>query len=155
MEGLESVELLLIIISILLALYSIYLFFDQKKNLRIKGPKAKAVPLVAFIVSALGFLNYAFHEWQLKDLGACIILIMFSLIMVFSRNGIGESGIYVEGIRISWKQIERAYAKAEGELVTLYYVRKKAEKSLVLHHTTLEDVNQYLKRMRKLYHFGK
>lgn len=155
MEGLETVELLLIVISILLALYTVYIFFDQKKNMRFFGPKSKAIPLVALIVIALGVGNYFYQGQQVKDLGACVVLVMFGIIMMISRNGIGEAGLYVEGIRVSWKQISKVRLEQSSEGIQLYYVRKKVEKNLLLTDTTYEQVESYIKKMRKLYHFGK
>lgn len=155
MAGLETVEIMLIIISIVLAGYSIYTFIDQKNNLRFHSPKSKLVPYIALLVVMLGFANYAMNGQQLKDLGAAIVLLMFALIMALSRNGIGETGLYFEGVRVSWKQINKVSVEEVNGCVQLQYVRRNATKTIVLTDTSVEEVNSYIKKLRKLYHFGK
>lgn len=155
MAGLETVEIMLLLISVLLAGYSIYTYIDQKNNLRFRSPKSKLVPWIALLVAALGFGNYIVNGYQIKDLGAAIVLLMFALIMALSRNGIGETGLYFEGVRVSWKQIAKVSVREVHGRVELQYVRKNNAKTMELIDTNVDEVSSYLKKLRRLYHFGK
>lgn len=146
---------MLIIISVLLLGYSIYLYLDQKRNIHFRSPKSKMVPFAAAVLVAIGIANYVMNGQKLADLGSCIVLVIFALIMLISRNGVGESGIFFEGIRVSWKQISNVSVTEQDGEVCLSYTRKNITKTMIIMDTMVEDADKYIKKLRKLYHFGK
>ncbi len=155
MDSMSTVMLLLIVISVGLLIYTVYIFFEQKSNLRFASPKSKWAPLVALVLIVIGIGNYFVNGQKMVDLGAAFILTAFALMMALGRSGIGETGIYLEGIKMSWKQVNKASVKAEKGKVILTYTRKKAQRTLELTDTSVEEVEEYLRKKRRLYHFGK
>lgn len=155
MDSMSTVMLLLIVISVGLLIYTVYIFFEQKSNLRFASPKSKWAPLVALVLIVIGIGNYFVNGQKMVDLGAAFILTAFALMMALGRSGIGETGIYLEGINMSWKQVNKASVKAEKGKVILTYTRKKAQRTLELTDTSVEEVEEYLRKKRRLYHFGK
>lgn len=155
MDSMSTVMLLLIVISVGLLIYTVYIFFEQKSNLRFASPKSKWAPLVALVLIVIGIGNYFVNGQKMVDLGAAFILTAFALMMALGRSGIGETGIYLEGIKMSWKQVNKASVKAEKGKVVLTYTRKKAQRTLELTDTSVEEVEEYLRKKRRLYHFGK
>ena len=131
MESFSTALLLLIAISVVLLVYVIYIFFDQRSNLRFASPKSKWAPLIALVLIVIGFGNYFYNGQRTEDLGAAFVLVIFALMMAIGRSGIGESGLYIEGIKMSWKR------------------------TLELADTTVEEVEEYLRKKRRIYHFGK
>ena len=103
----------------------------------------------------IGFGNYFYNGQRTEELGAAFVLVIFALMMAIGRSGIGESGLYIEGIKMSWKQINKASVKNEKGKVVLTYTRKKGQRTLELADTTVEEVEEYLRKKRRIYHFGK
>lgn len=155
MENISPASLLLIVISVGLLIYTFYIFFDQKSNLRFMSQKSKWTPLIALLLIVIGIANYFYNGQKLEDLCAFLVLLIFSIIMVMGRSGIGETGIYIEGIKMPWKNINRAYVKEDEGKVVLTYIRKKTTRTMELHHTTVDEVEDYLRKKRKIYHFAK
>lgn len=155
MESFSTALLLLIAISVVLLVYVIYIFFDQRSNLRFASPKSKWAPLIALVLIVIGFGNYFYNGQRTEDLGAAFVLVIFALMMAIGRSGIGESGLYIEGIKMSWKQINKASVKNEKGKVVLTYTRRKGQRTLELADTTVEEVEEYLRKKRRIYHFGK
>lgn len=155
MENLSTALVLLIAVSVALLVYTIYIFFDQRSNLRFASPKSKWVPLIALLLIVAGFANYIYNGRRNEDLGAAFVLLIFALMMAIGRSGIGETGLYIEGLKISWKQIGKASVKDENGKIVVTYTRKKAQRKLELANTTVEEVEEYLRKKRRIYHFGK
>lgn len=155
MENVGPALLLLLGISVLLFIYMIYIFFEQRSNLRFASPKNKWTPLIALLLIIVAFANYFMNEQNLENLFAAIVVMIFAIAMVIGKSGIGETGIYIEGIKISWKQITKASVKEEKGKVIFAYDRKKSQRSMELTNTNAEEVETYLRKKRKIYHFGK
>ena len=56
MESFSTALLLLIAISVVLLVYVIYIFFDQRSNLRFASPKSKWAPLIALVLIVIVLL---------------------------------------------------------------------------------------------------
>ncbi len=151
----DLMTLLMFGISIFMVGYGIYVYMDQKQNLRFTSKKSKYTPLIAFIIVLVGAAIYFLNGRGIAEIAGACVLVAFALGMLLTKNGMGESGIYTEGIRIAWKQIKRIDAVEKQGNVTLRYVQRNAEKTLELENAKLDEVNRYLKKLRKIEHFGK
>ena len=85
MESFSTALLLLIAISVVLLVYVIYIFFDQRSNLRFASPKSKWAPLIALVLIVIGFGNYFYNGQRTEDLGAAFVLVIFALMMAIGR----------------------------------------------------------------------
>ena len=86
MESFSTALLLLIAISVVLLVYVIYIFFDQRSNLRFASPKSKWAPLIALVLIVIGFGNYFYNGQRTEDLGAAFVLVIFALMMAIGRS---------------------------------------------------------------------
>ena len=155
MDQLGAIEWTLSVISFLLAMYSIYIYFDQKSNIRYYAPKSKWVNVIALVVIMMGIMNWFLKGQNAETAVTAVVLIIFGFMMILTRNGIGESGIYNEGLHFSWKQVNKANVKVHHDKVYICYERRKQKNEIELMNAKEEDVLDYLKKIRKIYHFGK
>ena len=78
-----------------------------------------SVGLIAF---AVGY--YFFAGQSLKEVATGSVLFAFAIFMAAVRNGVGRTGVYIDGVRYAWSKVDAArVAKDHGNPVVTFRIK--------------------------------
>lgn len=140
-------------IGAVMLVYTLYLLVEQRRSLVFevsRGPWTYVVS-VGLIVFAVGY--YFFGGQSMKEMATGSVLFAFAIFMAAIRNGVGRTGVYIDGVRYSWSKVSLArVAKDHGDPVVRFKI-KDIERPIRLSGCDTKEVSQFIDEMGKSYGF--
>lgn len=141
-------------IGAVMLVYTLYLLVEQRRSLVFevsRGPWTYVVS-VGLIAFAVGY--YFFAGQSLKEVATGSVLFAFAIFMAAVRNGVGRTGVYIDGVRYAWSKVDVArVAKDHGNPVVTFRI-KDIERPIRLPGCDVKEVSQFVGEMGKSYGFN-
>lgn len=140
-------------IGAVMLIYTLYLLIEQRRSLVFEVSRGAWTYAVAIglIVFAVGY--YFFAGQSLKEIATGSVLFAFAIFMAAVRNGIGRTGVYMDGVRYAWSKVSQArVVKDHGDPIVTFKI-KDIERPIRLPGCSVKEVSQFVDEMGKSYGF--
>lgn len=140
-------------IGAVMLIYTLYLLVEQRRSLVFEVSRGPWTYVVSVVLIAFAVGYYFFAGQSLKEIATGSVLFAFAIFMAAIRNGVGRTGVYMDGVRYAWSKVSQArVAKDHGDAVLTFKI-KDIERPIRLAGCDVKEVAQFVDEMAKSYGF--